>query len=121
MVVLDTNIIIDYLLGKENIVKVVDNYPSDDLSMTFVNKYELLKHEHRKELEEAAASLQTYHSTEGAILAASEAYQRMRSIGKMMTDNDLLIFGVCVDNDESLLTQDKAFRFLNDQRIRVIE
>ncbi len=41
MVVLDTNIIIDYLIGKENIVKEVDSYNKDELAITFVNEYEL--------------------------------------------------------------------------------
>ena len=37
MVVLDTNVIIDYLLGKSDVVQVIDTFPINELCMTFVN------------------------------------------------------------------------------------
>ena len=43
MVVPDTNIIIDFLIGKEKVIQAVNRYSSSELAITFVNQYELLK------------------------------------------------------------------------------
>ena len=53
LVVLDTNVIIDYLIGKEDAVREVNSYRKNDLSTTFVNEYELLKNTSRKIMEDA--------------------------------------------------------------------
>lgn len=121
MVVLDTNVIIDYLIGKEKIVKLVNTFPGDELSMTFVNQYELLKYKNRKTLKEAIENLRIYHSTDLSTDASAKAYQSLSSRGKMMSDNDLLMFGVCIANNEVMITQDKAFKDLGSESVIVIE
>jgi len=121
MVVLDTNVIIDFLEGKENVVAAVSKYLPAELSMTFVNKYELLKYKQRERLEEAIENLFVYHSNETALKASANAYKQLKARGKMLSDSDLLIFGVCVANNEVLLTQDKAFENLHNESIVVIE
>ena len=121
MVVLDTNVIIDYLTGKDNIVKVVDSFNRDELCTTFVNEYELLKHKNRRVLEDAIRNLKVYHSSDTAAYASARAYQSLKSNGNMMSDNDLLMFGVCVANKEVLITQDRAFENLESQFIRMVK
>ncbi len=121
MVVLDTNVVIDYLIGKENIVKIVDSYAEDELSITFVNEYELLKHNRRRNLENAIRNLRVHHSSEAAALAAAKAYQSLKLSGKMVSDSDLLIFGLCVANNEILITQDKDFANLESESVLLIE
>lgn len=121
MVLLDTNVIIDYLLGKEKIVKLVNTFPDDELSMAFVNEYELLKYKNKRTLDEAIRNLRVYHSNDLSVDASAKAYQSLRSNGKMMSDNDLLMFGICVANNEVLITQDKAFKDLKSELVRVIE
>lgn len=121
MVVLDTNIIIDYLLGKEKIVNLVNDFPEDELSTTFVNEYELMKYKNRRALGETVVNLRVYHSNDSSINAAAKAYQGLKSKGKIISDNDLLIFGVCIANNEVLITQDKAFRELKSESVKLIE
>lgn len=121
MVLLDTNVIIDYLLGKEKIVELVNSYSEDELSMSFVNEYELLKYKNRKVLNEAVRNLKVYHSSDKSVDASAKAYQALKLDGKTMSDNDLLIFGVSVANDELLITQDKAFRVLKSESVKIIE
>ena len=108
----DTNVVIDYLIGKENIVWEVDSYNKDELSITFVNEYELLKQKNRGILEDAVQNLKIYHSNDLAASAAAKAYRELKSTGRMMSDKNLLIFGVCVANYEILITQDRTFRIL---------
>lgn len=38
-----------------------------------------------------------------------------------MGDNDLLIFGICVANDEVLITQDKAFAYLRSRNVKIMK
>ena len=121
MVVLDTNVVIDYLIGKENIVWEVDSYNKDELSITFVNEYELLKHKNRGILEDAVQNLKIYHSNDLAASAAAKAYQELKSTGRMMSDKNPLIFGVCVANNEILITQDRAFANLESEFIKIVK
>lgn len=121
LVVLDTNIIIDFLLGKEKIINLVDRYSGDELAMTFVNQYELLKYKSQRILDEAIQNLYIYQSSDLSASASAKAYHKLKSNGKIMSDNDLLIFGVCVANNESLITQDKAFLALESKLVSVVD
>ena len=121
MVVLDTNVIIDFLEGKEKVVASVEKYPPSELATTFVNRYELLKYKNRERLEEAFENLALYQSTEAALRDAANAYRQLREKGLGMSDSDLLIFGTCVANDEILITQDKAFENLRSERGLIIK
>ena len=113
--------IIDYLIGKEDVVKEVNSYRKGDLSTTFVNQYELLKNTSRKIMEDVIQNLRLYHSDDLSVRASAKAYQDLKSSGKMMSDNDLLIFGVCIANDEVLITQDKAFAYLKSKNVKIIK
>ncbi len=119
--VLDTNVIIDYLIGKEEIVKEVNSYRKNDLSTTFVNEYELLKNASRKIMEDVIQNLRLYHSNDLSARVAAKAYQELKSSGKMMSDNDLLIFGICVANDEVLITRDKTFAYRRSNNVKIIK
>lgn len=121
MVVLDTNIIIDYLIGKEKIVSLINRFAGNELATTFVNKYELLKYKNRRILDEVIENLNIYYSNDMSTEASAIAYHKLKANGKMMSDNDLLIFGVCVANSEQLITQDKAFLALESSQVLVIE
>ncbi len=121
MVVLDTNVIIDYLIGKEDIVREVDSHRKDDLSITFVNEYELLKNTNRKIMEDVVRNLRVYHSNDLAASESAKAYQKLKSSGKMISDNGLLIFGICVANDETLITQDKAFAYFGSKNVKIMQ
>ena len=121
MVVIDTNVIIDFLEGKEKVVTVLESFPKDEIATTFVNKYELLKYKRSDTIQAAIKNLLVYQSDDEALKAAADAYHKLRSRGITMSDSDLLIFGVCVANDELLITQDKAFGSLQSNLVRIIK
>ena len=120
MVVIDTNVIIDFLEGKEAVAAVLERFPKDELVTTFVNKYELLKYKRSDAIQAAIKNLIIYQSNDVALKAAANAYHKLRSKGIAMSDSDLLIFGVCAANDELLITQDKAFGKLQSSLVRII-
>jgi len=52
---------------------------------------------------------------------AAKAYKLMYAKGRPMSDNDLIIYGVCVTNGEILLTQDEDFLNLESKLIKIIK
>ncbi len=121
MVVLDTNVIIDFLDGKQSVVEEVSKYANFEFATTFVNQYELLKYRKRSHLEDALKNIVIYHSSEAAVIASSNAYKILKEKGKIISDNDLLVFGVCLANNETLLTQDGDFKNLQSDSIIIIK
>lgn len=120
MVILDTNVIVDFLEGKDNVVREVRKYAPAELAMTFVNKYELLKYKNRKGLIDALENLFVYQSSDGALEIAADTHRQLRARGITMSDSDLLIFGTAIANDELILTQDRAFKELGSRAVFVI-
>jgi predicted nucleic acid-binding protein len=121
MVILDTSVIVDFLLGKHKIVEAVNRYQSFELATTFVNIYELLKYKGRTYLEKPIENLLVYHSSGLSIRESSSAYKMTKVRGKLISDSDLLIFGVAIANGETILTQDKDFKNLGSERVVLIE
>ena len=72
-------------------------------------------------MEDVFQNLRLYHSNKLIASAAAMAYHELKSSGKMISDNDLLIFGICIGNDEILITQDKAFAYLGSKNIKIVK
>jgi len=121
MVVLDTNVIIDFLEGKEKVIAVVSRYAPSELATTYINRYEMLKYKDREHFSTAFENLLLYQSNELALRAAANAYRQLKERGVTISDSDLLIFGACVANNETLLTQDKGFEKLHSELVRIIK
>lgn len=121
MVVLDTNIIIDFLDGKPSVVEALKRYDSSELATTFVNQYELLNYKPRSKLEDSLKNLIIYQSSEASVERSADAYKTLRDKGGLISDNDLLIFGVCIANGEKLLTQDDDFKKLRSDRVMLLK
>ncbi len=62
-----------------------------------------------------------YQSSEEAVGEAAKAYVLKAAKGKRMSDNDLIIYGICVANNEILLTEDRAFGNLQNDFIKLID
>ncbi len=112
--------IIDFLEGKEKAVSTLKKFPKEDLATTFINRYELLKYKKYAAISEAVDNLFTYQSEDIALEASAQEYMKLKLRGITMSDNDLLIFGVCIANDEELITQDKAFKHIGSRLITII-
>ena len=72
-------------------------------------------------MEDMFQNLRPYHSNKLIASAAAMAYHELKSSGKMISDNDLPIFGICIANDEILITQDKAFAYLGSKNIKIVK
>ncbi len=123
MVVLDTSTVIDYLDGDEATVEAVDRHlGGSGAAITFITEYELLKYDGADagRMGELISSMHIYHSSDRAALAAAATYRDLRRRGKMINENDILLFGICMANGETLLTGDADFERIGSNDIVVI-
>ena len=72
-------------------------------------------------MEDVVRNLRVYHSNDLAASESSKAYQKLKSSGRIISDNGLLIFGICVANDEILITQDKAFAYFGSKNVKIMQ
>ena len=124
MTFLDTSVIIDFLSGDEKIASLMkEPITKEQIKTTTITEYELLKH--KSQIRRNAAEIFLSGATvcpfdrNSAKIAAS-LYKKLESTGKMINENDLLIAGISLANNEILLTRDKKFANINDEKIKVI-
>lgn len=125
MVVLDTSIVIDYLEGKRTVVEAVDKYSkSSEVAITFITEYELLKYKGEKigrTIGDIVSSFLVLHSDDSAAVLAALIYKNLKSGGKLINENDILLAGICLANNEMLLTGDSDFAKIGNKDIIVIK
>jgi len=121
---LDTSVIIDFLAGDEKIVALVkETSEKEDIKTTTITEYELLRHKTkiRKQAAEKFLSGVTVCSFDRASARkAASLYEKLREAGKMINENDLLIAGISLANEEVLLTRDQKFGNIDDPKIRIV-
>ena len=124
MTFLDTSVIIDFLAGDEKIVALVkETSEKEDIKTTTITEYELLRHKTkiRKQAAEKFLSGVTVCSFDRASARkAASLYEKLREAGKMINENDLLIAGISLANEEVLLTRDQKFGNIDDPKIRIV-
>jgi len=112
----DTNVIIDYLRGNENIKKkiVISLSMGDILTIPSIAYYEVMRgfkeSEATKRLNNfkmLLKNLQVLYLEENnmqALNMAARIYERLRKSGKLIEDNDIYIAATAIANDAVLIT-----------------
>ncbi len=124
MVFIDTSVIIDFLAGDEQIISLIKVFAEkEEIKTTTITEYELLKHktELKKQLAEKFLSSVTVCAFDRASARkAASLFEKLSKAGKMINENDLLIAGISLANDEVLLTRDQKFSNINDANIKIV-
>jgi predicted nucleic acid-binding protein len=121
---LDTSVIIDFLTGDPQIVVLIKKlFETGDIKTTTITEYELLRHKIkiRKQAAEIFLSGATIYPFDS--VAAREAAllsERLRDVGRMVNENDLLIAGISLAQGEVLLTRDKKLAGVDKGNIRLV-
>ena len=122
MTVLDTSVIIAFLAGDEKVVAFVKELDrTEHLKTTTITEYELLKHKNalKKHLaEEFLSEITVCPFDSASARKAASVYERLKETGKMINENDLLIVGISLANDEILLTRDQKVGSIDDVNIK---
>ena len=84
----------------------------------------MLKHSDKIKRELATELLSTmkiYYFDEGAAEESSKIYRSLKAEGKMINENDILIAGIIISNNESLITRDEGFKNIKESnRISIV-
>lgn len=124
LVCLDTSVIIDYLGGEKRAIALVDSYKlKERICTTTITEYELLRHKDKIKrglAEDVLDSMQIYTFDRASALEASKIFENLRDLGKMINENDILIAGIAIANNELLITRDEGFNHIKNGRILVL-
>ncbi len=124
MTLLDTSVIIDFLAGDQKIVTIIrEILASEDVKTTTITEYELLRHKSkiRKQAAEKFLSGATVCSFDRpAAREAAKLFEELNDAGRMVNENDLLIAGIALANNEVLLTRDQKFANMGKEIIKLV-
>ena len=124
MTFLDTSVIIDFLAGDEKIISLIKELAAkEEIKTTTITEYELLKHktELKKQLaENFLSAIIVCPFDRASARKAALLFEELSKAGKMINENDLLIAGISLANDDVLLTRDQNFGNIDDVNIKII-
>ena len=111
MTFLDTSIIIDFLSGDKEIVALVKELnEKEEIKTTTITEYELLRHKtkiKRQAAQKFLSAVTVFSFDRDSARKAALLYEKLRASGEMINENDLLIAGISLSNEEILLTRDR--------------
>ena len=124
MIILDTGIVIEYLKGNDKIIEVVDEYSRDSTTgITYISLYELLKYSNKEQngLDELIETIKVVYPDETSASRSAEIYRKLKNLGNLINENDILIAGSALKNDNKFITLDSDFNKVGDTNIIVLE
>ncbi len=114
MVIFDTNLLIDALVGEQKAIDAIESYKGkESAAITILSKYELLrgrKFTEQHTLDKLIDNLNLYGLGNSEIEVSTEIYRALKIKGKLIDEFDILIAGITVANNEKLVTNDKDFK-----------
>lgn len=124
MTFIDTSVIIDFLAGDEKIVSLIKELVGkEEIKTTTITEYELLKHKtelKRQVAEKFLSAVIVCPFDSASARKAALLFAKLSKAGKMINENDLLIAGISLANDEVLLTRDQKFGALAETSIKIV-
>ncbi len=123
-VLLDTDVVIDFLHGVKKIVDAVREHSAGEgIAVTSVTLYELLKAENEKSLRSVYdfmndAEVYSMGAKEAAEI--SRVYKTLKKKGMLIGENGMMIAGIALSNGQILLTEDKGFGNIGHKDIIVV-
>lgn len=115
--IVDTNVMIDALSGVERAIEIFRRHKGEEVSTTVVNKYEFkrgllsskLSDIKKEEYTDFIDRFKLYELTSKSVGFCSDVYFKLQSKGKLINELDMIILGICLENNELLITSDRDF------------
>ncbi len=124
MVVFDTSILIDAMSGVGRAVAAIESYKGkEDAWITVVTKYELLRSRRGIDAQTAellVESMNVYYLKDAEMRKSVEIYNALRANGTPINELDVLIAGIALANNQTLVTSDRDFEKVKLQGVRVV-
>ena len=93
------------------------------IKTTTITEYELLKHKtelKRQVAEKFLSAITVCPFDRSSARKAALLFEKLSKAGRMINENDLLIAGISLANDELLLTRDQKFGSIDDVNIKIV-
>ena len=114
MTMYDTNIMIDYLRGKEEAAEIIRRSADEKgISVSSIGCYELLdgaKASEEEALESLFGRITIHYLDLKAARKASDLHKKLRKAGSELSVADMFIVATAEANDEIFVTQDSDFK-----------
>lgn len=124
MVIFDTSLIMDASRRKKAALDLIDSYSGKErIATTIVTKYEMLRGTKNQDVGfvlELFKKFFIFDFEENAMNETVKAYQKLSAKGRMINELDVMIAGIAAANNETLLTRDKDFLNLENNKIIVL-
>ena len=121
---LDTSVTIDFVSGDEKIIALIKELAQkEEIKTATITEYELLKHKielKRQVAENFLSAIVICLFDRASAGKAALLFEKLSKAGKMINENDLLIAGISLANDDVLYTRDRKFSMIDDTHIKII-
>ena len=124
MIIIDTNVVIEYLKGNEIIIQTVNEYSKNHgIGITYISEYELLKYSDKKNkvLEEFIKNITVLYPDNTSAARSAEIFRKLRISGDLINENDILIAGIALKNNNKFITLDSDFNKIKDENIDILQ
>jgi predicted nucleic acid-binding protein len=124
MVIFDTSIIVDASRKKQEALDLIESYMGKEkIATTVISKYEMLRGatEHDSSfVSQLLEKFVIYDFEDYVVKEVVNAYKKLAQKGKMINELDIIIAGITLANNETLITKDKDFINFESEKIIVI-
>ena len=122
MAILDTNIVIDILKGRKDVLRSLNALNiRDKYGITVITDYELrCVIDHRDLINRFLSSIEIYFFNDESSSIASDIYIALREKGRIISDTDILIAGIAISHNQNLITRDGDFKNIDNRLIQII-
>lgn len=122
MAILDTDVIIDYIDGVEEVKEALEKGMADkQISTTIITQYELLKGAETEDEQAVVAGILSNLTVQlldwRSITESSIIFRHLKKKGKLIPEPDILIAGFATSRDEVLITRDSHFKMIPNLKL----
>jgi len=124
IVIADTDVVIDFFSGAEPVASnIADLIQRDRLSLTSVTVFELYAgitgKKRLKHIDDLVSIMPVFPFEQKDAETSAQIYNDLKKAGKLIGNQDILIAGICINRDLSLVTRNTE-HFSKISRLRLI-
>ncbi len=125
MVIIDTDVLIDFLGGEQEVSNVVQRIIQyEDAATTIINQYELFKGAESRAQEEIIegllSKLDVYAVDYASVKNAASMFHALKKSGELIPETDMLVAGIAQARGDGILTRDRHFKRLRMIKAEII-
>lgn len=123
IIIADTDVVIDFFSGVEPVAStIVGLIQADRLALSSVSVFELYAgitgKRRLKQIDDLVSIMPVFPLGKKDAEAAAKVYNDLKQVGKLIGNQDILIAGICINRDISLMTRNTE-HFSRIQRLKL--